>query len=167
MCLSQVWVPKCSMLVCLVGTQTAFPQKERVGVLQCIQAFRSSFSSSKVGVRSEVKNNETVRLAMLQRAPLISYGEVEIGREDHMIYRQRRRRPARYEPTPTLKAGRPTIQDLHQNQHYHVDSTTWRRSSGCCCTPLMVERAVSKVGLLGHTYAAATRTRTGWLLSTC
>lgn len=71
-------MPKFSMLVYLMGTQTAFPQKERVGELQGLQASRSTFSSSKGGVRSEVKSNETGRLAMLQCTPLISYGEVEV-----------------------------------------------------------------------------------------
>lgn len=58
------------MLVYLMATQTASPQKERIRVLHCFQAFRSSFSSLKVGAPREVKNNETVHLAMLQCAPL-------------------------------------------------------------------------------------------------
>ncbi len=103
-----------------------FPWRKRDEVLECIQVLRFTFSSLKVGGWSAVKNNETVQLAMLQFAPLYhiiwrSWGD----HEDHMIYKQRRRRPAWYEPNSILRTRLSTIKDIPQNfSHLLRDQTS-------------------------------------------
>lgn len=82
-------------------------KKQRAGVRLC-----SDIQFQQLEGRSEVKNSETVRLAMLPFAPLyhiICGSWCDHG--DHMIYEQ----TAWYEPASILKAKFCIIEDLHQN----------------------------------------------------
>lgn len=82
-------------------------KKQRAGVRLC-----SDIQFQQLEGRSEVKNSETVRLAMLHFAPLyhIICGSWR-DHGDHMIYEQ----TAWYEPASILKARFCIIEDLHQN----------------------------------------------------
>lgn len=100
-------------------------------------------------VWSEVKSSETVQVAMLQCAPLyhIIWSSLR-DREDHMIYKRRRIRPAQYEPASVPKTRFSTIKDLHRNLHWKLKQ---RVSHELCCRPWMVERTGNQMEHMGHT----------------